>query len=331
MTVTMTTPVVRRTKVGWGDLLWLTWRQHRWLLGGLAAVVALAVLSCLVMAWTVDSTGTSRHDFLFLGGFNGATQLVSMLPMAFGGVIAVFWAAPLLAREYEQKTNVVVWSQDVTPIRWLVGKVVLLGVPAVGLAAALGSAVLTAQHAINSTTEGYLPFRPFQAESFEAAPLVQIGYAAFGFALGLAAGAITRRVVLSMGLTLGLYVVVRGVVGILWRPYFQTPLRQMEPYGVRENSTMWSDPDDLTMRVTSGYADAAGNEIEFPRDCARSYDTNDGFQNCVRDHGIVNTFRDYQPADRLVSFQLFEFAVFGLLAAGLLALTYVWVRRAHRA
>ncbi|WP_433265354.1 ABC transporter permease [Actinosynnema sp. CS-041913] len=330
MTVT-STPVAQRAKVGWGDLLWLTWRQHRWQLGGVALAVGGVTLACLVIAWVTDATGTYQHDFLFLGGFNGASQLASIASIAFGGLIAVFWAAPLLSREYEQKTSVVVWTQDITPTRWLVGKMVLLGVPAVGLAAALGSAVRTGQNAMNSAREDYFPYRPFESAVFESAPLLQIGYAAFGFALGLAVSAITRRTVLSMGLTLGLFIAVRMAVGVVWRPYFQTPLRRIQPYDSPRGFGGPRVPDDLTMYVASGYMDAAGNEIEFPRVCGtRSYDTADGFVDCLRGHGVVNTFTDYQPVERLVPFQLFEFAVFGLLAAGLLTLTHLWVRRSHR-
>jgi hypothetical protein len=41
-------------------------------------------------------------------------------------------------------------------------------------------------------------------------------------------------------------------------------------------------------------------------------------------------FTEYHPADRLVPFQLCESAIFLVLAAGLLALAFVRVRRADR-
>ncbi|RKT57513.1 ABC transporter permease [Saccharothrix australiensis] len=326
MTATTTAPVStpprRRTGVGWGDLAWLTWRQHRWQLGGLGAAVAVVALSCLIIAWTINATGTALHGFLGLGGFGGAIQLASLLPVAFGGVIAVFWAAPLLAREYEQKTYVVVWSQDLTPTRWLVGKVVLLGVPAVGLAAALGSAVLTAQHAMNSVTGGHPAYRAFEDEHFEAMPLLQIGYAAFGFALGLAFSAVTRRTVLSMAVTLGAFVATRFAVAKFWRPHYQAPERVLWPFGTRDQGS--SDRiDDGVMYVKSGYTDAAGNPVEYPLECnVRSAGPDNGFDTCMREHGVVNTYLDYQPVDRVVPFQLIETALFVIAAAALLVLAF---------
>ncbi|GAA1346793.1 ABC transporter permease subunit [Saccharothrix algeriensis] len=332
MTVT-STPARQRTRVGWGDLAWLTWRQHRWQLVALAGAVALVALLCLVVTWVVNATGNPHHDIPVLGDFTGAIRMATIAATGFGGLVAVFWAAPLLSREYEQKTTVVVWTQDITPVRWLAGKVVLLGVPAVGLAAALGSALVTAQHALNSVSGDYPVFPPFRDEPFESVPLVQVGYAAFGFALGLVTSAITRRTVLSMGLALGAFIAARVAVAKLWRPYYQTPLREVQPY----SASYTLGPQDLHMYVMSGYLDAAGNEIEFPRACleaptagVQSIDSRGDFEQCLRDNGVVDKFIDYQPVERVAAFQLIEFGVFALLAAGLLALAFTWLRRTRR-
>lgn len=326
--VTTAAPAGPRTHVGWGDLLWLTWRQHRWTVVGTAAAVVAAGALALGMAWHTDATGDT-HELLGEWGYLGTAQALSLLPTVLGVVIAMFWAAPLLSREYEQRTHLVVWSQDVAPLRWLAAKAVLLGVTAVALSAGLGTALIKVMNSINAVSTDYSPFQPFESSAFEAAPQVQAGYAAFGFALGLAFSAVTRRTVLSMGLTFGVFSVVRGVVDGAWRPYFQEPLRKVEPYEVHALSNRyWGAGGNGAWTVNGGYADAAGNEIPFPSACGGTQ-SNDDFVQCMTDKG-VHYYSDYHPADRLGAFQWFEFGIFAVLAAGLFALAFTWVRRARR-
>ena len=55
-------------------------------------------------------------------------------------LIGVFLGVPLLAREHEQRTLLLAWSQDITPQRWLWTKLALLA----GLTAALCTATAAA-------------------------------------------------------------------------------------------------------------------------------------------------------------------------------------------
>ncbi|MEU4801909.1 hypothetical protein [Actinosynnema sp. NPDC023587] len=334
MTATTSTPVRSRTKVGWGDLAWLTWRQHRLLIVIGVGLAALGSLTAVAVAWAVGSPGNSAAEFLTAHlQPRVAGQLLTMFPMAFGALVAVFWAAPLLASEYEQKTHFVAWGQDLSPARWLLGKVVLLGVSAIGLTAVSGAAVQHLLTAVNThvgtrgTVTGHLPFPPFLLDSYESDPLVQVGFAAFGFALGLVVSALTRRTVVSMGIALGLFLLVRLLVAVVWRPRFWTPERLVTPIddqGRAEFDVLYAKMDD-SMPVGSGYLDGSGNEVELSRSC---YETD--FNQCLRESGVVSFFADHHPIDRLVPFQLFEFAVFAVLAAGLLALAFRLVRRSHR-
>ncbi|WP_447004288.1 ABC transporter permease [Saccharothrix isguenensis] len=326
---TTAAPVTTRTHVGWGDLLWLTWRQHRWLVLATAAAVVAASALALGMAWHTDATGDT-HELLGEYGYLGTAQALNLASTGMAAVIAVFWSAPLLSREYEQRTHLVVWSQDITALRWLTGKVVLLGVTAVAFAAGLGLALVKLMNSINATRADYPPFRPFDTSPFEAAPQVQVGYAAFGFALGLAFSAITRRTVLSMGLTLAVFFVTRSVVAGAWRPYFWEPLRKVEPYGTFAGDLGYRGREsDGSWMVDGHHSDALGAEIPFPRMCTDSKD-HMGYVKCMTDSG-VHYAGYYHPVDRLVPFQWFEFGVFAVLAAGLFALAFAWVRRARRA
>ncbi len=322
-TTTAAAPVTERARVGWGDLAWLTWRQHRWTVSATAVAVGGVVALALGMAAHIDATGEVQELF-GRWGYLGVSQALAFTPIPLGAIIAVFWAAPLLSREYEQRTHLVVWSQDVSPMRWLAAKVVLLGVTAVALAAGLGLALIKLMNSVNAVVTGFVPFRAFYSDAFEAAPQVQVGYAAFGFALGLAFSAVTRRTVLSMGLTLGVFFVVRAFVAGVWRPFFREPLRLVEPYG---EHTGW-DPDGTTWTVRGGFADAAGDEMPFPQVCTGA-NSNADYVECMVDKGVYYV-SEYHPVDRVVPFQLFETAIFLALAAGLLVLAFTWVRRARR-
>src|SRR5207253_5595097 len=59
--------------------------------------------------------------------------------------------------------------------------------------------------------------------------LVPVAYTAFAVALGIAAGAVTRRTPAAMGITLAGFVTARVAVLELARAHFQTPLAANEP------------------------------------------------------------------------------------------------------
>ncbi|MCA1655570.1 MAG: hypothetical protein LC635_03805 [Pseudonocardiaceae bacterium] len=80
------------------------------------------------------------------------------------------------------------------------------------------------------------------------------------------------------------------------------------------------------MYIDMGFADQAGNPVDPPTACWNAPDA-DTVTNCLRDNGIVNTYVDYQPADRLFTFQVIEFAIFTTLAAVAFVLALMSVRR----
>jgi hypothetical protein len=327
---TTTARPVARARVGWGDLLWLTWRQHRWTVGATAALAGAVSALALGMAWHVEATGHVEHSLLFDEyDYLLLARALAFTPVLAGVVIAAFWAAPLLAREYEQRTHLVVWTQDVSPVRWLAGKVVLLGAAAAGLSAGLAGAVVVLMNSVNAHSVDGPEFWPFGGDAFEAVPHVQVGYALFGFALGLALSAFVRRTVPAMALAFGAFFVVRGLVASLWRPRYAAPERMVSPFDplpYAGQGRQW--PDESSLVVEIGYLDAAGRELgDTP--CVATRVAED-FTRCLADHGVVRNYVDHQPVDRVLTFQLVELGIFTALAAALLALTFRWVKRKHR-
>jgi hypothetical protein len=118
-------------------MIWLTWRQFR-----TQAVVALAALAALAIylvilgyqmrhAYTTDIVGCrpagcagALHDFEEAYGTQVA--LIGALLLGVPALIGVFWGAPLITRELEEKTDRLVWNQSVTRTRWLAVKLTLL-------------------------------------------------------------------------------------------------------------------------------------------------------------------------------------------------------------
>jgi ABC-2 family transporter protein len=117
-------------------------------------------------------------------------------------IIGIFWGAPLVAREYESGTHRLAWTQSVTRTRWLAAKMGVLLLAAM-IVAGLLSLMATWWNSpfdrVNMNDYGM----------FDARDIVPIGYAAFGVALGVAAGALIRRTLPAMATVLVGFTAVR--------------------------------------------------------------------------------------------------------------------------
>ena len=223
-----------KRQVGVLDLLWLVWRQHRWTI---ITGVGLLLAAWGFVLWnesTVDPADFARcrescQQLELFGAFADQRSFADVhiiIAGAFGLLIAVFWAAPLIAREYEQRTNLLVWSQDVSVPRWLLGKVVPLAVVGTALAALLGTIVSNEVDRMHALGNDY--YDEFTLLHFEASVPLQAAYALFGFALGVAVSAVVRRTVPAMATTAVLFAAVRLAVVPLRYSYIP-PVRVFYP------------------------------------------------------------------------------------------------------
>jgi hypothetical protein len=221
----------------WRRMAWVTWRQHRMALTG----VALFLGAWTVYVWLnglqlhhAFAAMTACHpasspacaDLISsfkVGAFlaNGtALQAVPVLIGAFAG-------APLLAREMETGTFRYAWTQGFGRLRWTLGKLVPL---AVVLAAAAG--------ALSVLFDWY--YQPYFAAHNPAlfpgqlSPLASglfglrgIGFAAWtlaAFAIGALAGMLIRRVVPAMAATLAAYAGLAAAAMLYLRERYVAPL-----------------------------------------------------------------------------------------------------------
>ncbi len=319
-------------------MIWLTWRQHR--TEALVIGVALAALAILFVLTGLDirasyhalgvdacvanpTSNPNCNEFIRAfedtnGALAQALPWLNFIPV----LIAMLVGAPLVARELENGTQRLVWTQSVTRGRWLAVKLALIVGGCLVVAALLSLLIAWWRFPFDALTGKFSP-DPFDLEGI--APL---SYMAFAVLLAVAAGVLLRRAIPAMVLTLALFLAVRLPVDNLLRPHYQPPL-------TTTYSVLADDPN-LGVNawiVDSGFVDASGHHLSDDQ-VFQPCDTQAGtpglikqsvFQ-CIAARGI-SLYIVYQPGSRYWTFQAIETALYALLAAALLALTVYWVRR----
>jgi hypothetical protein len=226
-------------------MIWLTWRQFR--IQALTAAAVLAAFAILLAATgphLASLYATSKiigcHSFAcsnavnaFFGQLAGLDTVVYLLGIGLvlitPAIIGIFWGAPLIARELETRTFNLAWTQSTTRIQWLVVKLTLTGLAAMAVTEALS--LIYAWWASPITKATRLGFSgpqlfsqgTFSSVIFASHGIVPLGYAAFAFALGTAAGALIRRTVPAMAVTLAIFAAVQVVMPLAVRPHLVAP------------------------------------------------------------------------------------------------------------
>nr|MDQ2715584.1 ABC transporter permease [Chloroflexota bacterium] len=119
-------------------MIGVTWQQHRLqaLIGGI--ILVLLALFLLITGLAVTSyyqanvagcVGASQtcpsYVFDAFEQYVGSLQVQNIL-LVLPLLVGIFIGAPLLAREVEQGTYLLAWTQGVTRQRWLASKLILL-------------------------------------------------------------------------------------------------------------------------------------------------------------------------------------------------------------
>ncbi|MBB5893521.1 hypothetical protein [Kutzneria kofuensis] len=283
-------------------MTWLTWRIERGkvLVGAALVLVAAAVLLTMSVNGPVAMTS--------------ARVAVTIGPPAFAVVVAVFWGAPLVAREYEQRTYLLLWSRERPATRWLALRVAHLLLPLVALTFVVTMVAQLTLHRMNATTTGFQP-----APDYDLWPPMQLATVLAGFALGVLVGVLVRNVVVSMGITLVGYAALRLFVGVIARPHLLPPLRLIDK--VRPVGSMF---------VSGGYLDRDGQELSVAAVqalCTGQHPVVAAQDQCLVAHGIAHAYVDIQPVSRLTDLRLVEFGGYAVLAVVLFAAAWLMLRR----
>jgi hypothetical protein len=327
--------------VPWRRMAWVTWRQHRFALAGLAAllgVLAVALwlaglqlhhayaaavacpagsLACADLVNTFNGT----NDFLANGGI---LQVIPVLTGAFIG-------APVLARELETGTYRYAWTQGIGRRRWVLAKLVLLAAAvtaSTGLFGLLLSWYYQPYFATGNQGLGLSEMTPFSPVLFDMHPVTFAAWTLAAFATGALAGMLIRRVVPAIAATLAVYAGLAFATGLYLREHYLSPLvtSNLNVPGTAWIISQWSTKDGRF--AFAGFP--PGNLINqfcssVPPGPGRKPSPGT-FAQCLAQHGYAQ-WTSYQPASRFWPFQWIEGGWLLALSALLIAVTVWLVRR----
>jgi hypothetical protein len=338
-------PAAKRRPVSWSRLAWVTQRQRRGAFTGTGVLLGVFAVYLLIMgilahhayaavaachpaaATRCQQLATSfRRDYWGGSGpvlASGGAQTVTSLLFAVPPLLGAFVGAPLLARELESGTFRFAWTQGAGRTRWTLATLLL---PAAVLVAATGA----------FTALFYWFFRPFLAagQVSEMLPLafglLGVAFAAWtllSFALSAFLGALLRRTVAAIGITIVVYILLAIATATAIRPHYATPVT-VPGWGSQGSgwviSTWAKAPDGAAL--SQG---ALGGLTQHLPASVQNSPSPDAFTNWLTQHGYT-LWTSLQPDWRFWQFQLTEggwlLAVSALLIAGT-----VWLVRKRAA
>jgi len=163
-----------------------------------------------------------------------------------------------------------------------------------------------------------------------------VAYALFAMALGIAAGALLRRTLPAMAVTLAGFIAVRAVIALWLRPHYLSAVTVF--YKVAGGYT----PPGSSWQLAQGVIGPTGQPVPPPNGAA-AYNIplnylpafcaplNRGVTSvapsCAHALSQFRGFVTYQPGDRYWAFQGIETGIFVVLAAALLIVTAVVLLR----
>jgi len=259
---------------------------------------------------------------LFLNQY-GSFQLFAAALLLLPILLGVLVGAPLIAREYEQRTRLLLWMQSVTRMRWLL----------VTLALVLGAGLLAAGILFALLNWWYHPFDllsgKFNQVAFDFTGPVYLASCLMALAVGIAAGALTRRTMLALFLTLALIAAIRIVVEFNLRPNYEPQVVVTWPFGQGDYPGALGGTPPITLGkedwdLGRGFLDSQGKRTNGIS-CSEPNPTSP--LQCAKDAGYRGNYLAYQPADRFWTFQWIETGIYVAISVLALGVTVWWVRR----
>jgi len=338
-------------------MIWLTWRQFR--VQALTAATALAAFAILLAA-----TGPHLASLYAASGITGChggscvaapvaflnqLQATSPYPIVYllgialilvaPAITGIFWGAPLIARELETRTFTLAWNQSITRTRWLVVKLTLTGLAAMAVIEALSlmyawwADPIGKATGLGASTSVFNGGR-FSSLIFATHGITPLGYAAFAFALGTAAGALIRRTVPAMAVTLAIFAAAQIAMPLGVRPHLIPPDRTIATiesvdldFGSLTATVVPGQPG--AWLISSGAINAAGQPVSnLPAACQAAFSgpkpSSPG--PCLESRGYREAIT-YEPASRYWPLQWIETGIFLALALALAGFCFWWLGR----
>jgi hypothetical protein len=200
--------------VPWRGMLWVTWRQHRGVLISVPVAFVVAVTGMLIAGLKI------HHDYATLmacrpaasaacqglaNGFHHDWHVgngIRVVMLAAPVLLAMLAGPPVLARELENGTYRWAWTQGIGRVRWTVAKLALLG-SVITIAALLVTPLFTWLFGPFLSTQNLtlLDWAVFATHG-----TVYAAWMLTAFCLGAFFGALIRRTIPAMAVTLAVFV-----------------------------------------------------------------------------------------------------------------------------
>ena len=164
-------------------------------------------------------------------------ELIGTALVVVPALVGAFWGAPLIAREFENGTHRLAWTQSITRTRWLVTKLAIVGLASIVATGLLSLLVTWWSQPIDDARQNR-----FGSGLFGMRNITPLGYAAFGFVLGVVAGLLIRRTLPAMATTIVAFLAVRLTFTYVVRPNIFAP----------KHKTLALDPTNIGFGSSNG-------------------------------------------------------------------------------
>ncbi|MET9301397.1 ABC transporter permease subunit [Micromonospora aurantiaca] len=329
-------------------MIWLTWRQFRAQMLVAAGALALLALYLVYLGSEIRSfydtrIATCADQACYLARldlratYDDAISVMVVLLIAVPGLIGIFWGAPLVTQELEQRTDRLVWNQSVTRTKWLAVKLSVIGLASAAVAG-LFSLLLTWSASRYDQVIG----ERFAALSFGSRNIVPIGYALFAFVLGTVVGMIVKRTLPAMAITLVVFAGLQLVVPTAIRQNLMPPVTDTVAVdaNVLNSGVGMNLKQDNTFDI-QGYTANESWALEFSSPLYKAdgtpyrgedakacliADDREASDACTAAQNLHFDYT-YQPGYRYWTFQWIELSMFLGLSLLLTAFGFFWLRR----
>lgn len=321
----------------WRRMIWVTWRQHRAALVGVAAFLGILAISLWIAGLHLHhvygeavACGSPRCADL-INSFNGTDGFLSngFILQVVPVVIGAFLGAPVLAREMETGTFRYAWTQGFGRWRWALAKLVALAVVVVVAAGAISvlfSWYFQPYVAAGNERLSLTEVSRFSPGLFDVRGLPLAGWTLVAFAIGALAGMLIRRVVPAIVATLAAYVGLAVLTAGILREHYLAPLTTTRlnvfaPAWIL--GRQWTKAGRLVSPSTlSQVLQRAAPDLAGKGGVPQSLNT---WRYLVR-HGYTQ-MTTYQPVSRFGTFQIIEVGWLTALSVLLIGAAVLLVRK----
>ncbi|WP_257137436.1 hypothetical protein [Streptomyces sp. st115] len=304
-------------------------RRSLWSAGAFLAAVAAALVAAVLRADHLvadfaksgcTTTGSLRSCFQPARSYADSmlevsriSDYASLVLVALPAVVGAFVAGPLIAREVENGTFRLSWTQSVSPVQWLAARLTtsaMLVVP--------GTLALTAVLAWARPRTGVeYPAEWYELDTFLASGTVPIAHVLLALTLGALIGLRLRRTVPAMAGSL----VVSGLMTVALVRLRDSLWPVTRDTFVPGSGYVW--PDRAAV-VEWGYITSGGDRL--PADiCTDALD----LDVCRSEHSVAHGYLEYHPASHYWPLQLVETGILLALAALAVFAAFRVLRRLH--